>query len=55
MQTNAALPTISLTEEELLNASLGQLQQFADRVGVGYAELDEEGLRKRLMFEGAIQ
>ena len=46
---------LSITEQELLDSSFDQLKKLADRVGIGYAELDEEGLRERLKFEGATQ
>jgi len=36
----------------LQNAPFEQLQELADRVGVGYAGLNEEGLRQKLTLEG---
>ena len=44
-----------LTEEELTRATLAEMQELADQVGVGYVGLDEEGLRDRLRFEGATR
>lgn len=37
----------------MASASLEQLKKLAERAGVGYRDLDADGLRKRLRFHGS--
>ena len=37
--------------DELVESDLDELRQFADRVGVGYKDLDVDQLRQKLMSD----
>lgn len=43
---------MSITERELRLLEGEALRDLADRVGVGYADLDDDTLRHKIRFEG---
>lgn len=43
---------ITVKTDDLRKMTVGQLQRLADHAGVGYARLDEESLRQKLILEG---
>jgi hypothetical protein len=46
------VPELVIPAAYLESMSLGELQEIADRVGVGYVGLEEDALRQKLRMEG---
>jgi hypothetical protein len=46
------VPELWLSDTDLENASYETLVNWANQVGIGHAELDEQQLRTRLLTEG---
>lgn len=51
-ESGYSAPEIIIPAQYLAEMDMGRLQSIADQVGVGYAGLDEDELRGKLVSEG---